>query len=201
MMEKVVQSPYWRESLHIAALITLMRNPSPYPSILANSNLFQPNAQVSAAALLMLLCVNLLKSPSLARVMRYIPTPSGNWKRSTVTQRFCRWLVKRLSGITVFLRLYLVACWWYTPRQRWEPTPISWFLGTLQQADIMQDISTHHLQSQWTAVDLSASQWSREISLGLFNRFIHNSITRTTLWHLSIGLKQTRVCENAKVWV
>ena len=32
-MERVVLPPYWRESLHIATLITLMRNPNPYSCI------------------------------------------------------------------------------------------------------------------------------------------------------------------------
>ena len=35
-------TPYWREFVHIAASITLMRNPNPYPWISTNSNLFQP---------------------------------------------------------------------------------------------------------------------------------------------------------------
>ena len=48
----------------------------------------------------------------------------------------------------VFFGPYLVTYWWYTPRKRLEPTPISQFLGILQQVDIMQDILTHHLQNQ-----------------------------------------------------
>ena len=47
LMERVVLHPYWRESLHIAAAIMSMRNPTPYPCLLANSNLFQPSVQES----------------------------------------------------------------------------------------------------------------------------------------------------------
>ena len=152
---------------------------------------------------MMLLCANLLKYPTLARIRRYLPTPFGNLKvhrRSVIYGR----LVKGLSGIMVFFGPYLVTYWWYTPRKRLEPTPISQFLGILQQVHIMQDILTHHLQNQWTTVGLSVSQWSGEISLhsmGLFNRFTHSSILRTTRWHLSVGLKQTRLCQNARIWI
>ena len=48
----------------------------------------------------------------------------------------------------VFFGPYLVTYWWYTPRKRLEPTPISKFLGILQQVDIMQDILTYNLQNQ-----------------------------------------------------
>ena len=94
----------------------------------------------------------------------YLPAPLGNW-RSTLVHWFCSWLVKRLSGVMVFLGPYLVAYWWYTPRQRWETTPISQFLGTLRQVDTIQDISTHHLQNQWTMGEISVSQWKGKISL------------------------------------
>ena len=46
-MEGLVLPPYWRKSVHTAALIKLMRVLNPYPCILANSNLFEPNAEVS----------------------------------------------------------------------------------------------------------------------------------------------------------
>ena len=41
-------------------------------------------------------------------------------------------------NFTVFLGPYLVNYWWFTPRQRREPVPISQFLDTLQQVDILQ---------------------------------------------------------------
>ena len=51
-------------------------------------------------------------------------SPCSIWKieRPTIARWVCRWLVKKLSGTKVFLVHYLVAYWWYTPRQRCEPT-------------------------------------------------------------------------------
>ena len=46
-MERLVLPLIKVRSVHIAASITSMRNPNPYTSIFTNSNLFQPNAQVS----------------------------------------------------------------------------------------------------------------------------------------------------------
>ena len=48
-MERVVLLPCLRESLDLAASITSIRNPNPYPCNLTNSNLFQSNVEVSAS--------------------------------------------------------------------------------------------------------------------------------------------------------
>ena len=76
--KRVVLPPYWRESLHIAASITSIRNPNLYPCILTNSNLFQPKAEVSTNYPNDVLCVNMLKSPTLYQMRRNLPTPLGN---------------------------------------------------------------------------------------------------------------------------
>ena len=80
LMDRVVQSPYWRESLHIAALITSMRNLNPYSCILTNSLCIVATLKYQSVVLMMLLCVNLLKSPTLTWMKRYLPTTLGNWK-------------------------------------------------------------------------------------------------------------------------
>ena len=118
-------------------------------------------------------------------------------ERSTIAHWFCRWLVKRLSGIMVFLGPYLVTYLWYNLKQRWKPTAISRFLGAFPQTDIMQDALTYHLQNQRTMLDLSVSQCSGQISLhsiqsGTFNKFTHSRIIRRTRWHFSDRLKQIK---------
>ena len=56
--------------------------------------------------------------------------------------------------ITVFIGIFMVDYVWYTPRQRQESAPISCFLDTIQQEDIMQDIpeNTDHIQASYTRV-------------------------------------------------
>ena len=48
-MERVVLPPCLRESLHIAASMTSIRNANPYHCNLTSSNLFQSNVEVSAS--------------------------------------------------------------------------------------------------------------------------------------------------------
>ena len=135
-MGRVVQPSYWRESLHIAALITLMRNPNPHLCILQTLICFNPILECQRLVLKILLCVNLLNSATLTWMTRHLPTPLWNWK----VHWFCwRWS-KRHTGTRVFLRLDLVNYWWHNPKQRWEFTPIKRFLEILQQADIMLEI-------------------------------------------------------------
>ena len=146
-MDRVVQSPYWRESLHIAASITSMRNPNPYSCILTNSICIVATLTYRSVVLMMLLCVNLLKSPTLTWMKRYLPTTLGNWKVHR-----CPMILLMISQNTFWNHdgPYLVAYWRYNLRQRWEPTPISRYLGMLQQADIIQDILIYHLKNRWT---------------------------------------------------
>ena len=154
LMERVVQPLYWRESLHIVASKIIRIHILVFWQTLV---FFNQTFKYQRVVLMMLLCVNLLKDPTLAWMKRHSLL---HWEteKSTVVHWPCRWLVKRRSRITVFLRLYLVTYWWYTTRQRdVKPLPLIGFLATLQQADIMQDILTHHLQNQWMTVDHSIS--------------------------------------------
>ena len=65
---------------NIAALITMIRNPNPYPCIFEALICFNLTLKCQQTFLMMLLCVNLLNSPTLAQMKIYLPNLLGNWK-------------------------------------------------------------------------------------------------------------------------
>lgn len=73
-------TPYRKETLHIAAPMTSMRNPNLYRCISQTLICFNPTLNCQRVTQMMLHCVNLLDSSAFLQMKRYLSTPLGNWK-------------------------------------------------------------------------------------------------------------------------
>lgn len=158
---------------------------------------FNPTFKCQSVVLMMLLCVNLLKSATLARIKRYLPTPLVNWKvnrRSLVLQS------KYSPEWRFYLLVYL--------GDRWDPVPlvVSWAdKNKMISRKIFLLITYKISEWRWTFQFFNGVGRCLFIQsrVRLFNRIMHSSIIRTIRWSFSVVLKQIRVYENARmcIWI
>ena len=170
---------------------------------------FNPTLKSQHVVLMMVLCVNLLKRLTLAWVKRYLPTLLGNWKvhhRSLSLQMISQKAFWNHGFSWTLSGLYLD------------------FLGGIPQN---KDGNSLTLVGFWAHFNerishkifwliiykISKRQWIFQFPnrkgrnlfirsrVGLLNRFTHSCIIRAISWCFSIGLKQIRVCQNARIWI
>ena len=107
-------TPYRKETLHIAASMTSMRNPNLYRCISQTLICFNPTLNCQRVTQMMLHCVNLLDSSAFLQISLY---SIGKLKGLPSFTDFVHDKAKDF-GITVFLGSCWVDYWWYTPRQK-----------------------------------------------------------------------------------
>ena len=170
---------------------------------------FNPMLKSQRFVLMMVLCVNLLKRLTLAWVKRYLPTPLGNGKvhhRSLSLQMISQKAFGNHGFSWTLSGLYLDFIGGIPQNKDGNPLPLVGFWAHFDER------ISHKIF--WLIIyKISEQQWTFQFpnrkgrhlfirsGVGLFNRFIHSSIIKAICWHFSIGLKQIRVSQNARIWI
>ena len=184
---------WYYESLHRAASITPMRNVNPYPCILTNSNLFQTNTQVSTCPNDAAMCKSVKKHyPGLNEAIS--PYYIGKLKGPPSFTDFVEDWSKEFLESRLFLDLICSLFFGVSQDKDGNPLTLvgSWtHFNKRISCKIFWLIIYKISERPWTF------QFPNEVKrylfilsrVGLFNRFTHSSMIRTTHCHFSIGLK------------